>query len=239
MASALAPACVLCNGAEWRPADADPSRMTRCDCWLSRQRPYAENVPLEFQAARLENYRPMSGNKTALRIAGAFLGGVKDLYICGPVGSGKTRLGASLLNDYFADTKHGLFLRVAQLLRELEPPRDQVQSEESARLERRFKTEALIVLDDIGAERTISTDYTRRMLLLLYEARSDKGLRTIWTSNLRLDVDPKFGPDDRNRPLTLGEFLNDDRLPSRIAGRSDVVLLTCGDQRLTEREITR
>ena len=39
-----------------------------------------------------------------------------------------------------------------------------------------------MVLDDIGSERTLSSDYTRRTLLMLYERRCDRGLRTIWTS---------------------------------------------------------
>ena len=39
------------------------------------------------------------------------------------------------------------------------------------------------MLDDLGSERDAATDYTRRTLLMLCEARHDAGRRTVWTSN--------------------------------------------------------
>ena len=133
--------CELCNGSSWRSVEVDGiERVKRCDCWLERQRKYAENVPHEFQVAFFDTYRPMQGNRKAIAAAKAFLQGDRDLYLCGGVGSGKSRLAASILNEFYREHRAGYFVRVASLLRELEPARDDVQSEESARLERRFRT---------------------------------------------------------------------------------------------------
>jgi hypothetical protein len=85
------------------------------------------------------------------------------------------------------------------------------------------------VLDDLGVEK--ASDYSGRTLSTIYEERSDRGLRTIWTTNLGLAPDPK----DRSkpsRPPTLSEFFNDDRLTSRLAGRATVAYFTTRDQRL-------
>lgn len=82
-------------------------------------------------------------------------------------------------------------------------------------------TVSVLVLDDIGAERDQATDYTRRTLLMLYEARCDRNLRTVFTSNKSLQE--------------LSEMQDDDRLSSRIAGRCDVVKLTTLDQRVLRR----
>ena len=53
---------------------------------------------------------------------------------------------------------------------------------------------------------------------MLYEARRDEGLRTIWTSN--------------RTPAEVGAFMGDDRLASRIAGWCRVVSLDGPDWRL-------
>ena len=73
----------------------------------------------------------------------------------------------------------------------------------------RLAAATLAVLDDPGSERDAATDYTRRTLLMLYEARHDAGRRTVWTSN--------------KRPSEIAAFMGDDRLSSRLVGRCDVV----------------
>src|SRR5262245_31673897 len=96
-ASAVEIECA-CHGTGWVPyMDGPVERVRRCQCWLERQRSYAADVPLEFQQARLENYRPMKGNGIALTAARAFLEGRGDLVLHGGVGAGKTRLACSIL----------------------------------------------------------------------------------------------------------------------------------------------
>lgn len=217
--------CVMCFGTGWKPALDDPDRVTRCDCWLARQRLCAEGVPLEFARARLDTYPQKPGNRQAVKLAEAFLGGTRDLYLCGGVGAGKTGLACAVLNDHHDATRGGFFIRVPRLLYELQPTKDEDRADRAKDLEYRVAREPLIVLDDLAAERDEATDYTRRTLLMLYEMRCDEGLRTIWTSNKSLEA--------------LGRHQDDDRLASRIAGRCDVVELTCPDQRIVERKRAR
>lgn len=203
--------CPHCDGKGWVVIN---NRYGRCGC--VRVDVYAEGTPYEFHGARLENYREEDGNRTALTKARAFLAGTRDLYLTGSVGAGKTRLAASILNDHVRSRKTGYFARVPWMLHELQPGRDSVE------LEQRLASTSLLVMDDIGAERDQATDYTRRTLLMLYEQRHDRGLRTIFTSNKTLQ--------------DLAEMQDDARLASRIAGRADVVKLTTPDQRMTRRK---
>lgn len=222
------PACSICGDTGWRPANVplpgQVLRFVRCDCWLQRRNECADGVPLEFKSARFANYAVLAGNKTAVAAASAFAGGEGDLYLCGAVGSGKSRLAATIANELNLAGKDVLFERVPRLLLRLQPSRDDDETDRARELLRELTSRPFLVLDDLGAERESASDFTRRTLLIIYEERGDKGLRTIWTSNMRLS-----GREGRFPPLS--EFMNDDRLSSRILGRARVVLLTTPDQR--------
>lgn len=231
--------CAICGDTGWAHIhDGNLSRVTRCACWVAKRKTFADGVPLEFQAAILENYRELKGNSTALKAAKAFASSTQDLYLCGGVGAGKTRLACTLLNEAYAKGQPGWFVRIPMLLFKLQPARTDEAGVEAERLLHRLSSEPLVVLDDIGAERDTASDFTRRTLLTIYEERGDKGLRTIWTSNLRLEADLRQSQNP-HRAKTLGEFMSDDRLASRIAGRSEVIWLGAGDQRLAPKADSR
>ena len=199
----------------------DVERLRRCACW-ERAHGFAPSVPREFRDARWATWQETADNRHALGVARhlpAAGDAESDLYLCGPVGSGKTRLACTLLNEAWRSERPSAeFVRVPMLLYRLQPRGDVEPFEEFERLIGR----ELLVLDDLGAEREAATDYTRRTLLMLYEARHDAGRRTIWTSN--------------RTPRAIGEFMGDDRLASRIAGRCRVVALEGSDWRLREAE---
>lgn len=206
--------CPVCGGSGWQAVSEEGApRQRRCAC--TGVRLVADGVPYEFRDAGLDNYRELDGNKTALTKAHAFLTGDRDLYLTGGVGAGKTRLACSILNDHARRRRTAYFARVPWMLHELQPGKD------SAALEDRLATTSLLVLDDLGAERDQATDYTRRTILMLYEQRHDRGLRTIFTSNKTLQE--------------LADMQDDERLASRIAGRADVVKVATSDQRLVRR----
>lgn len=187
-------------------------------CYRCADRPAAgaPGVPHEFVSSSLESYRKEPWNGKAIAAARGFTEHERDLYLFGGVGSGKTRLACSIANAWYAKPGHtALFVRVPMALHALAPGRNEDEREE---YERRLFAVRLLVLDDVGAERDVATDYTRRTLMMVYEERGDRGLRTIWTSNKGLDE--------------LGQMQADDRLASRIAGRADVVALSGPDQRL-------
>jgi DNA replication protein DnaC len=203
--------CDNCQDTGWKAIDVDGiSRVTRCACIPSPT--FAEGVPAEFQGATLTNYESQPGNEAALARARAFWDSARDLLLVGGVGAGKTRLACSIAN---ARPLEALFVRVPMMLHQLEPGND----EDGRRvLERRLLTIPVLVLDDLGAERDMATDFTRRTLHMLYEARHDAGLRNIVTSNKTLDE--------------LAAMNDDTRLTSRLCEWADVEPVKCGDQRL-------
>lgn len=214
------PTCQLCDGTKWKTIKVDGvSRVTRCDCVVVVD-PVPPTLPLEFKDALFSTYEKLPGNEAAIRAATQFLKAERgDLYLHGDVGTGKSRLAASILHEYYRTHHTGVFFRVPRLLHDMQP--STTSEELRAELDRALKTVPLIVLDDIGAERDIATDFTRRTLYEIYEDRWDAGLRTIWTSNLSIQK--------------LSDFLDDERLVSRIHHRSDIVVLTTQDQRVARR----
>ena len=214
--------CEQCAGTPgWEAVEADGvTRLRRCRCWTAAH-VGAPSVPREFRDARWSTWRRTAENEHALEAARAFLRAgedSRDLLLCGPVGTGKTRLACTALNESWRSGERSMaFARVPLLLYRLRPQAALDTSETFDRLE----AAKLVVLDDLGAERDAATDYTRRTLLMLYEARYDAGRRTVWTSN--------------KRPSEIAVFMGDDRLSSRIVGRCEVVGLEGPDWRLADR----
>lgn len=209
------PECDGCGNTGWEPVLVEGirrvQRCTQCEFW-ELQRGGALGIPDEERDSTLDNYTAIPQNAEAIRQAKFFLEGVHPgLYIYGGVGTGKTRLACSILNDLHK-RERVRFCRVPELLQKLMPGSDSTD-----RVFDQAVDVPVVVLDDVGAN--AGTDFSRRMLQSIFDARLDRGHRTIWTSNLDLDE--------------LAEFLAEDkRLPSRIAGNCKVVELDGLDWRL-------
>ena len=188
---------------------------------LRRAHTAPPSAPPEFRDARWATWRRTPDNGHALEAAQGFVraeDGGRDLFLYGPVGTGKTRLACTALNELWRSGERSLaFARVPMLLYRLQPH----AAVEGTETFDRLTAATLLVLDDLGAERDAATDYTRRTLLMLYEARHDAGRRTVWRSN--------------KTPDEVGVFMGDARLSSRIAGRCRVVELEGPDWRLADR----
>lgn len=212
-----------CQGTGWEVVEVDGVRRarkcTRCDYWPSR-RGFAPGVPEDQKAITLASYdgkalEKPAGLEAALKQAQFFVDGVHPgLFLHGPVGCGKTTLAVAILNTLHGKGQRVRFWRVPELLVKLQP---NMEAEGTDLLDGVI-TVPVLALDDVGANQ--GTDFARRMLQTIYDARQDRGHRTIWTSNLTLDE--------------LGTFLGDDRLPSRIAGAAKLVELEGPDYRLKQ-----
>jgi len=217
-----APLCPDCDNTGWKEITRPDGvkAMTRCvGCtYLAWKRGAAPGVPTEEMTSVLDTFEEAVGNQDAIKHARLFIEGIHPgLYLWGGVGTGKTRLACSILNDLVKRGQMVRFKRVPELLMQLQAG---VDDDEPASPYNQALHVPVLVLDDVGANQ--GTDFARRMLQTIYDGRLDRGLRTIWTSNLNLDQ--------------LAEFLNDERLASRIIGECKVVQLTGKDWRLRKRK---
>jgi DNA replication protein DnaC len=137
-----------------------------------------------------------------------------DLFVFGPVGSGKTGLAWSLAVDVqranlWDDVR---FVNVRQMLAEVR--------RSFATGERVDPTETLIgasllVLDDLGAERV--TDWTREMIATIVEGRYVAGRQTIVTSNYApSELAQRLGHDDPVLGLRIVSRLTEEAMQVRL-----------------------
>ncbi|MGE3404531.1 MAG: AAA family ATPase [Vicinamibacterales bacterium] len=207
--------CQQCQDTGWRqvgaPGQERATRCTACEWWAKRAG-HVPGLPAEEVQASLSSYRRTVYNARAIELAEGFAAGdVSNLYIEGTVGAGKTALACAILNALWA---RRVGCRLQRVLDYLRLPFEAMDE----RFEHLRET-AVVVLDDIGADRRVDdrSDYGRRQMQALFDARLDLGHRTIFTSNLSLDQ--------------LAEHYRDDRLPSRIAGACDIARIYGPDLR--------
>lgn len=207
--------CQGCRGTHWETVEEGGTpkvqHCTKCDYWELR-RGFAPGVPKALEALRLSDVKDVAGNRDALQHVQHFLDGHHpDLYLHGLPGRGKTYIAVAAINEVHAlnDGRRCRFLRVPKLLKGL-------LLEDEAEWMRWAQGPDVVVLDDLGAQQ--GTDFARRTIQEIYDERVDRGRRTIFTSNLSLGE--------------LRDFLQDDRLPSRISGRAMVVKVDGKDWRL-------
>lgn len=208
--------CDRCDNTGWEPVDLEGvRRVRRCACWFQAHPSTVANIPAYFAQARLSNFAERPGTELALSAAARWRKGTHDLYLAGPVGSGKSRLACSLANEVGVTGATAAFFDVSDLV-----TKARVAEFEEGQIDPLVQARRVdvLVLDDVGSVEKAS-EYTQRVLLGLYNDRLAHRRRTIWTSNLTLEQ--------------LCTLLQDERLTSRIAGASEVVWVSAADFRVT------
>ncbi len=175
---------------------------------LGGEKPYREFT--------FERYKVAPGSAVAYEQAKRFNPASENLYLWGPCGVGKTHLAYAAARRCFEETLSVVIVWVPQLGRQVrmkEPEQEQVA------IDRLSRAEALI-LDDLGAGS--DTAFNRQILQELLDARdfNDRG-GLIVTSKYSLDA--------------LAEKLNEDTIPSRLAGMSEIIEIRGQDYRLVRK----
>ena len=218
-------ACPLCDDTGWRPVEADGRRrVVRCDCWregLTSRLLSDARIPRRYQHCTLDRFVTY-GNESleravgyARRLADEFPAVERGLFFLGPPGVGKTHLAVAALNAVVSTRgARGLFYDTRELLRLIRHTYDPVARASESDVLRPVMEADLLVLDDLGAEKT--SEWVEETLNLIVNTRYSERRTTISTSNYDDKPDPagpasllcRIGFRMRSRLHEMCEFLD-------------------------------
>lgn len=136
-----------------------------------------------------------------------------SLYIQGGTGRGKTLLACVIFNHFFKHNAGCVFVNVSELVKRI---RDGIATGEPYSIDRLLNS-SLLVLDDLGAEKT--TDFVEQVLYDLINALDANGNKIIITSNISM------------KELASSYPMNGERIYSRLKGMCAVLKLKGEDRR--------
>jgi DNA replication protein DnaC len=223
--------CPLCDDTGWKPVEIDGvRRVVRCDCWrdgLGRQRLADANIPKRYQHCTIANFTAYNESleraaAKARQLADAFPAVGRGLFLEGQPGVGKTHLAVAVLKQVVQTTgARGLFYDTRDLLRIIRSTYDPSIRTTELEILRPVMTADLLVLDDLGAEKT--SEWVEETMNLIVNTRYNEKRATIFTSNYE-DI-----PDDTDPNALV--FRIGQRMRSRLHEMCDFVELDAADYR--------
>ncbi|MDE3155663.1 MAG: ATP-binding protein [Acidobacteriota bacterium] len=183
--------CPLCDDTGWKPIEeGGVRRVTRCDCWrqgLGSRLMTDARIPRRYQHCDLDSFVPY--NETleravahARQLADEFPVVERGLFLLGQPGVGKTHLAVAVLRQVIQTRgARGLFYDTRDLLRVIRGTYDPVARTTEVEVLRPVMTADLLVLDDLGAEKT--SEWVEETLNLIVNTRYNERRVTLFTSN--------------------------------------------------------
>jgi DNA replication protein DnaC len=223
--------CPLCDGTGWKPIEADSGRrVVRCDCWrdqVGQKRLADAHIPKRYQHCTFGNFTAYNESleravAQARRIAEAYPVISCGLFLEGQPGVGKTHLAAAVLKQVIQTTgARGLFYDTRDLLRVIRSTYNPSIRTTELEVLGPVMTADLLVLDDLGAEKT--SEWVEETMNLIVNTRYNERRLTLFTSNYA-DI-----PDDTDPNALL--FRIGHRMRSRLHEMCEFVVMDGADYR--------
>ena len=182
--------CPLCDDTGWKPIDDHGvRRVVRCDCWRERivhDRLGDANIPKRYLHCTFENFTAYNESleqavAKARHVADSFPAS-RGLLFEGQPGVGKTHLAVAVLKQVIETAGvRGLFYDTRDLLRIIRSTYDPSIRTTELEILRPVMTADLLVLDDLGAEKT--SEWVEETMNLIVNTRYNERRLTVFTSN--------------------------------------------------------
>jgi DNA replication protein DnaC len=194
--------CPHCDDTGWKPIEErGVRRVVRCDCWreqVGQTRLADANIPKRYQHCTLGNFTAYNESleqavSKARRVVNAFPAGSQGLLLEGQPGVGKTHVAVAALKQVIQTTgARGLFYDTRDLLRVIRSTYDPSIRTTELEILRPVMTADLLVLDDLGAEKT--SEWVEETMNLIVNTRYNEKRLTIFTSNYQ-DIPDETEPN--------------------------------------------
>src|SRR6478609_5430801 len=194
--------CEFCDDTGWKPVEKDGVRsVVRCDCKRAeagQMRLASANIPRRYQHCTIANFTAYNESLEraavqARRLAESFPAVGRGLFLEGQPGVGKTHLGVAVLKQVIQTAgARGLFYDTRDLLRVIRSTYDPSIRTTELEILRPVMRADLLVLDDLGAEKT--SEWVEETMNLIVNTRYNERRHTIFTSNY--DDTPDDAPVD-------------------------------------------
>lgn len=215
--------CDLCYDSGWLTTVVDGvEKVRRCDCWRARvieHQMAAARIPRRYLHCELTNFEQNYDSlREAHRKARAFIDAFpvvdKGLLFHGAHGVGKTHLATAILKAVVRSKgARAYFYETRELLKLVRDTYNSGVDETEMDVLRPVLEADLLVLDDVGAEKT--SEWVQETLGLVVNTRYSEGRPTIFTTNL---ADPPDSADLNSLMFRLGA-----RIRSRLLEMCDWV----------------